>query len=70
MYTDHDVLKSTPLRLSTTNNSSAMETRISKIESRIEWEMENLLARNSEQDQIIDANKQKVHRLSSENLHL
>ena len=67
---DHYTLKSTPLRLSTSNNSSAMEIRISKIENRIECEMEKLLARISEQDQIIDANKQEVHRLSSENLHL
>ena len=32
--------------------------------------MEKLLARISDQDQIIDANKQEVHRLSFENLHL
>ena len=68
--TCHYVLKSTPLRLNSNNNSSAIEIRISKIESRIECEMEKLLARISEQDQIIDANKQEVHRLSSENLHL
>ena len=70
LNTDHYTLKSTPLRLSTNNNSSAMEIRISKIENRIECEVEKLLARISEQDQIIDANKQEVHRLSSENLHL
>ena len=55
LNTDHYVLESTPLRLSTNNNSSATEIRISKIESRIECEMEKLSARISEQDQIIDA---------------
>ena len=65
LNTDHYVLKSTPLRLSSNNNSSAIEIRIYKIESRIECEMEKLLARISKQDQIIDANKQEVHRLIS-----
>ena len=40
LNTDHYVLESTPLRLSTNNSSSAIEIRISKIESRIECEME------------------------------
>ena len=70
LNTDYYVLKSTPLRLNSNNISSAIEMRVSKIENRIECEMEKLLARISEQDQIIDVNKQEVHRLSSENLHL
>ena len=48
--TNHDGLKSTPLRLYSTNiDSSAIETtRLSKIESRIELEMDKLLARISD----------------------
>ena len=44
LNTGHYVLESTPLRLSTNNGSSAIDIRISKIESRIECEMEKLLA--------------------------
>ena len=52
------------------NDSSAVDTHLSEFESLIKLDVEKLSARISVQDQIIDANKQELYRLSSENLHL